>query len=139
MQDDDRPLFGREAAEAALELVAIHDRRRRVGGRGLDRQAADVDIEAMTLGPADLVGAGVDEQSVEPGVEPGRVAQRGQITPGADQGVLDGVHRPVRIPEHEPGGGIEAGDRGACQHGEGVMIATPRPLHEVRRHLAPWR
>ena len=41
------------------------------------------------------------------------------------------------IPEHEPGGRVEAGDRGACQHGEGVMIALPRSHHEVSRHHAP--
>ena len=35
MQDDERPLLGLEAAEAAFELVAVGDRRRRVGdGRG---------------------------------------------------------------------------------------------------------
>ena len=38
------------------------------------------------------------------------------------------------IPEDEPGGGIQAGDRGACQLGEGVMIALPRSLHEVSLH-----
>ena len=91
----------------------------------------------MAPGPPDLVGAGVDEESVQPGVESGRVAQRGQITPGADEGVLDGVHRQVRVPEHEPGGGVEPGDRGACQHGEGVMIAPSRPLHEVSAPSRP--
>ena len=51
--------------------------------------------------------------------------------PGTDERVLDGVRRAIRIPEHEPGGRVEAGDRGACQLGEGVMIALPRSLHEV--------
>ena len=87
----------------------------------------------------DLVDAGVHEQSTQPGVEAIRVAQRGQITPGTDEGVLDRVRRPIRIPDHEPGGRVEPGDRGACQLGEGVMIALPRSLHEVSLHDALWR
>ena len=85
----------------------------------------------------ELVDAGVDDESTQPGVESVRVAQRGQITPGTDERILDGVRRAIRIPEHEPGGRVEAGDRGACQLGEGVMIAPPRSLHEVSRHHGP--
>ena len=97
----------------------------------------DVDLERPTAGAPELVDAGVHQQPMDPGVEPIGIAQRGQITPGTDEGVLDGVRRSVPIPEHEPGGRAEAGDRGACQHGEGVMIALPRSHHEVSRHHAP--
>ena len=78
---------------------------------------------------------------MEPGVEAIGIPERGQITPGADERVLDGVLRLFRVPEDEPGGGVQPGDRGACQHGEGVMVASPRSLHEVSLHLAPrrWR
>ena len=91
----------------------------------------------MTADAPDLIDAGVHQQPMQPGVEPIRVAQRGQITPGTDEGVLDGVRRPVRVPDHEPGGRVEAGDRGACQLGEGVMIALPRSLHEVSLSSRP--
>ena len=137
MQDDDRPLLGFETAEAALELVAVGDRRRGVGDGGWVREVGDVDVEATAADAPDLIDAGVHQQATQPGVESVRVAQRGQITPGTDEGVLDGVRRPIRIPEHEPGGRVEAGDRGACQLGEGVMIAPPRSLHEVSRHHGP--
>ena len=142
MQDDDRPLLGHETAEAALELVAVGDRRQASAMEGQVQVGdVDVDLEGPAADAPDLVDAGVHQQSMQPGVEPIRVAQRGQITPGADEGVLDGVRRPVRVPEHEPGGRVEAGDRGACQLGEGVMIALPRSLHEVSRHhaLRRWR
>ena len=76
---------------------------------------------------------------MQPGIEPVRVPKRGQITPGSDERVLDGVLGLFGIPEHEPGGGIQAGDRGACQLGEGVMIASPCSLHEVSLHHAPRR
>jgi hypothetical protein len=52
----------------------------------------------MATDAPDLIDAGVDEQSVHPGVKAIRVAQGGQIAPGADEGVLDRVRRPVRIP-----------------------------------------
>ena len=90
----------------------------------------------MAPEPARLIDAGTDEQPVEPGVEAIGVAQRGQITPGPDERVLDGVLGLFRVPEDEPGGGIQPGDRGACQLGEGVMIAlsalAPRGLAASR-------
>ena len=90
----------------------------------------------MAPQPARLIDAGADEQPVEPGVEAVRVAQRGQVTPGSDERLLDGVLGLVGVPEDEPGGGIQAGDRGACQLGEGVMIApsalAPRGLAASR-------
>src|SRR5689334_4985742 len=69
------------------------------------------------------------------------IAERGQITPGSDERVLDGVLGLFRVPKDQPGGGVEPGDRGACQLSEGVMIAPLRSLHEVSLHLAPrrWR
>jgi hypothetical protein len=78
---------------------------------------------------------------MQPGIESVGIAQRGQITPGPDERVLHRVLGLFDIPEHEPGGRIQTGDRGACQLGEGVMIALPRSLHEVSLHHAPrrWR
>ena len=106
------------------------DRRGAIEGRQFD-------VDAMTPEPARLIDAGADEQPVEPGVEAFRVPQRGQITPGSDERVLHGVLGLFGVPEDEPGGGIQSGDRGACQLGEGVMIARPRSLHEVSLHRRP--
>ena len=66
------------------------------------------------------------------------IPQRGQITPGPQERVLDGVLGLIGIPEDERGGAVEARDRRGCQHGEGVMIAPPRSLHEVTLHDVPW-
>ena len=41
--------------------------------------------------PPALVVAGVDQQAAEPGLEPGRVAQAGQLAPGPDERLLGGV------------------------------------------------
>ena len=81
--------------------------------------------------------AGVQEEPVEPGVEAVGVAQGGQVPPASDERLLDGVLGAVGVPEDESGGGVEPADRGACKHGEGVMIALPRSLHEVPLHVRP--
>ena len=63
------------------------------------------------------------EQPVEPGVEAIGAAQCGQVTPGPDERLLDGVLGLVGIAQDEPGGSVQPEERGACQRGEGVMIA----------------
>ena len=73
---------------------------------------------------------------MEPRVEAVGVTQGGQVPPASDERLLDGVLGAVGILKDESGGGVEPGDRGACQHGEGVMIALPRSLHEVPLHVA---
>ncbi len=68
---------------------------------------------------------------MEPLVETLGIPKRGQVTPGTDERVLHGVLGLVGVPQDEPGGGIQSGDRGACQRGKGVMLASPRSLHEL--------
>ena len=70
-------------SRSAIADVGVGDRGR-VDGRQFD-------VDAMAPEPARLIDAGADEQAVEPGVEAVGVAQRGQITPGSDERVLDGV------------------------------------------------
>ena len=54
----------------------------------------------------------------------------GQVPPGAEQRVLDRVARELRVPEDEASRGVQPRDGRPDEHGEGVMIASPRPLHE---------
>ena len=140
MEDDHGSQLRFEPEEAALESVAVLDHRHLVDDRG-DRDGRQFDIEPMASEPARLIDAGVDQQAMQPGIEAVGIAERGQITPGPDECVLHGVLGLFDIPEHEPRGPIQTGDRGACQLGEGVMIALPRSLHEVSLHHAPrrWR
>ena len=93
----------------------------------------------MAPEPARLIDAGAVQQAVEPGVEAIGTAQCGQVTPGSDERLLDGVLGLVGIAQDEPGGGVQPEDRGACQRGEGVMIAPSRSLHEFLLHHAPRR
>ena len=138
VKDDQGPRLRLEAAEAALELVAVvADGHTVVDRRCVNR--SQFDIDAMPPEPARLIDTGADEQPMEPGVETIGAAQRGQVTPGSDERLLDGILGLVGIAQDEPGGSVQPEDRGACQRCEGVMIASPRSLHEFLLHHAPRR
>ena len=112
MEDDDGPLLRLEAAEAALELVAVDDRRRRsLDGAG-ESIVVELDVDAMAPGSPRLIDAGADEQPVEPGVEAIRrsATWAGHARPG--RALLDGVLGLVGVTEDQPGGGVQPGDRG---------------------------
>ena len=129
-----RPVVGVEVAHATLDLVPVGRGRLGVG----HRQGVDLgkhDLDASALGGPELIAAGVEEQPVQPGLEAIGVAQGGQVPPAADERLLDGVLGAIGVPQDESRGGVHAADRGACQHGEGVMIALLRSLHEVSLHV----
>ena len=135
VKDDEGACLRLEAAETALELVTVgHERQRVVEDRHVDGD--ELDIEAMAPEPARLIDAGADQQTVEPRVEAIGLAQRGQVAPGPDERLMDGVLGLVWVTKDEPCGGVEPEDGGAGQHGEGVMIAPSRPFHEFQLHHA---
>jgi succinyl-CoA synthetase beta subunit len=138
VKDDERPPFRLEAAESALELVAVdHDGVRVVLVGMVDR--GQLHVEAMSPQAAHLVDAGSIEQAGQPGVEAPDIAKRRKIPPRTDERLLDGVLGLVGVTEDEPGGGVEPEDRGSCKRGEGVMIAPSRSFHEFPLHVAPRR
>ena len=50
----------------------------------------------MALAPG-VREAGADDEAMEPGVEPVRVAQAGQVAPGGHERVLERILRPLDI------------------------------------------
>ena len=76
---------------------------------------------------------------MQPGIEPLWVAKGREVAPRSDEGVLDGVLRPVGIPKNQPSRGIEAVDRRASEFSKGVAVASPRTLHELSLHACPRR
>jgi hypothetical protein len=131
VKDDQGPRLRLEAAEAAFELVAVvGDGHAVVDRRRID--GSQFDIEAVPPEPARLIDTGAVEQPVEPGVETIGAAQCGQVTPGADERLLDGVLGLVGIAQDEPGGSVQPEDRGACQrrrrrHDRPVSLAPRVP------------
>jgi hypothetical protein len=67
---------------------------------------------------------------MEPGVEPIRIAQSGQVPPGTDHSLLDRVARELRVPDDQSGRRVQPRETDIEKLGEGVMIATPRKLDE---------
>ncbi len=138
-QHDDSALFRFEVRKQAVELVAVGDRADRVR-LGIRDDRLELDFDRPATPPADGHQAGVDEDSVEPGVESIRVAETGQIAPGPQEGVLDHVVCELAVPDDQPGGRIQPRDGDADKRGEGVMIASSCPLDEsslVHGLLAP--
>ena len=135
-EDDDRPQLGRDAPERVGDLVVVRQAQARVRDRGIDRDQVDLD-DAPTA-TSRLSERGIGQQPMEPGVELIGIAKSGQVSPGFQQGLLDDVPSELDVPDDHPGGRVQARDRGASQHGEGVMIAPPCPLDEAPLvHVCP--
>ena len=96
----------------------------------VDRQQFDLH------GPAPLsskeIEAGIDGQAMEPGVEAIRITEPRQIAPGANETVLNGVLRQLGIAKDQASGRVKPSKGAVDQHGEGVVIASPRSIDKLR-------
>jgi hypothetical protein len=122
-------MLGRQLAQHSIELVAVDQQPNLVPGRlYVDGCQAHLDHASTT--PAGLVNRGVDDKSVEPGVETLRIAQSGQVAPGPDERLLDRIARELAVAEDQAGGRVES--RCSCprEHREGVAIAPTCAFHE---------
>src|SRR3954451_13519727 len=87
MEHEDRPLLRRQSPEPPLDLVSIDERSETFRScRSIDRQ--DLDGREPDALAARLRVAGVAERALEPGVEPVRIAEAGQLAPGDHQRLL---------------------------------------------------
>ncbi len=129
MEDDDRSPLGFERPERAVDLVTVDDAAAEIGD-GWRKHWMELHLDRPSTSTSEEIEAGVDEQSMDPGVESLDVAQRGQVTPGPDEGLLDRVSRELAIPEDQAGGRVQPRDGLAGELGEGVMIASLRPFDE---------
>jgi hypothetical protein len=135
VKDDYGSVFGLQVTDATFEEISVGGSRLGVGHRER-MDLGKLDLDAPALGRPELIAAGVEEESVEPRVEAIGVAKARQVPPASDERLLDGVLRAVLVLQDESSRGVQPADRGTCQHGEGVMIASPSPLHEVSLHVA---
>jgi hypothetical protein len=96
MQNEDRPLLGRQPSEPAFEQVPIgHGYEVIRSGRSVDRQHPEMGGSA-TLARR-LVDALMDKEPAEPSVEPVRIAEAPKVTPGDHQRVLQCVLGPIDV------------------------------------------
>src|SRR5687767_532882 len=86
LEHEDSPLLRGQAAEAALQLVAVGDAELRVAAAGIGIEHAK--RRAPPPLPACLGIAGVDDDAVGPGLEAGRVAQPWKLAPDSDDRLL---------------------------------------------------
>ncbi len=137
VERDDRTMRRVEVPEGPIEQVVLGEIVREVPRRGcIGRDELNLDRASTTV-PSE-VEAGIDGESVEPGVEPIRVAQARKVTPGSDERFLDRVSREIAIPEHQSGGRVQPRDGQVDKIREGVMIASLRPFDEtVLVHASP--
>jgi hypothetical protein len=134
MQDEHRPLVEVEPREPSVELVALRDRELVPGvARFHVMDHAQLDHHPAPL-PSGVSVARPHEEPVEPGVEPIRITQPADVSPGLDERLLGRVLRSVPIAQDQGGDRIQPSERTRGERGEGFMIALPRPSCEVSLH-----
>ena len=135
-QDQRRALLHGEFEEGSFELVAIDELAKLVDRRRvIDWQ--DRDLDRPPLAAPNLVLAGVDEEAMEPGVEPLGISQTPEVTPGSDQGVLNGVLGGIPVAEDPPRDRVQAVVCRNREGLEGLVVAPLRALDELGRHRYP--
>jgi hypothetical protein len=80
------------------------------------------------------VGAGIDEESAEPGIEAVDVAKPRQLSPCVDERFLDGVLGPLPIAKDQAGDRVQTVTRGGRKDLEGVVIAVSCRFHDRSLH-----
>jgi hypothetical protein len=129
VKDYERAVLRVQPNEGALDEVPIGDVASGIVA-GWDVDVRDDHLDDAPAAPARLVEGRMDEQSVEPGIEPVRITKSGQIPPGSQERGLDRVARELRVPEDEARGSVEPSGRARGERGKGVVIASPCPLDQ---------
>ena len=136
MQNEDRPLVDREPAERPLQFVAVGQGGTAVRGRWpVDGQ--DPDIRRPVACPLRLVVAGVDEDAMDPRLEPLGFPQVREPAPGEHEGVLQRVLGQTRIAQDPLSHREERIADLVHQDGEGLTIAPTGLFDEVSIHIDP--
>lgn len=81
-----------------------------------------------------FVGASVDEETPEPGIEPVDVSEPWKLAPRVDERFLDRILSALSVPKDQAGDGVQPVAGGRRQGLEGLVIAVPCRLHVVALH-----
>ncbi len=138
MEDENRALLRWKSPEAAVQLVAVVDRQERVGvGRSIRLEQHDIGREVPSASRFGI--AGVDEDAMEPRIEPIEVSQGRKLPPHLDEGHLDRVLGEVGVAQ-DPMRDVDAAVADLTNDGgEGLLVALSRSVHAVARIVRCWR
>ena len=132
-QHENHALLWIQSTEAALKLIAVgHGQDLVRAGREIGRKHVKVgDETALTHR---LVNTGADDEAMEPRVEPIRIAESGQVTPGDPQRFLNGILGSVDVAEDPLGDREEPVAARTDQVGIRLPVAASGRLHEIAIH-----
>jgi hypothetical protein len=129
VQDHDRTALFVEPPHDGIDEHAVGDRVGRIR-RGRREERNDLDLDRSPSTATSKIETCVDDQAVEPGIEPIGLTEASKVSPSSDEAILDRVARELRVPEDEASCRVQPRDGSADEHSEGVMIALPRSLDE---------
>ena len=130
MQGDDRAVTRIEAPQSGVHELAVGERTGVVGMRGrVDR--AQLDLDRAPAPASQEVETSVDDEAMQPGVEPVGISESRQLPPGADERLLDRVARELGVPENESGGSVQPREGWVDEPREGVGITPLRAIDEL--------
>jgi hypothetical protein len=137
MEHHYRALVEIESREPAVERIALGDQ----------EIVADVDPVVLrddaqlndrtALFTPGMPVAGPNEQPVQPRIEPLRIPQPADVSPGLDERLLGCVLRSVAITKDQAGDRVQSSERARDERREGLMIAFARPLSQIQLHRRP--
>jgi len=137
MDDEDGALLRRQPPERPLELIA---RCQDILDIPVAWDVGMVHIDLHDLAasrPLRQPIAGVDQQAIEPGVEPIWLSNGSDVQPCREERLLDRIRRIVVAAEDQPGGAMEPTNGARGEAREGVMISARCANDEVSLHRAP--
>ena len=132
-KNENRALVRLEPSKGAVHDVAI-DHASELVARDVVVEVQDLELGVPAPVSTRVLDAHVREHTLEPEVEPVRIAEVRQVTPGDHQRVLQGILGPINIPKNPSGDREQAIDARADQVHEGDLVATPRRDHELSIH-----
>jgi hypothetical protein len=122
-----------QSTEAPLELVPVGDVQE-VVARIRDVHRQDAKIRRETALARRLGETRSDDEAMEPGVEPVRIAESRQITPGDHQRVLQGILGPIDVTKDPLSERVEAVATHTDQVGVCLPVTAPCRLDKIAIH-----
>ena len=131
-----RPVLHGKLEEGPLDLVAIDETGDIVLGiRSIDR--FDRHLKGTSPRPSYVIGAGMDEESMQPGIEPVAVTKTAEVAPSSNEGVLDGILRGIPIAQDPLRDRVQTVVCGGREVVEGLVVASLCALDEFGRQRRP--